>query len=442
MPIIRLPNNWRPRDYQLGLWSYLENGGLRAYEVAHRRWGKDDIALHWTATAAHQRIGTYWHMLPEASQARKAIWEAVNPHTGKARIDEAFPPELRANTRGNEMFIKFRCGSTWQVVGSDNYNSLVGAPPVGLVLSEWALADPNAWAYLQPILEENGGWALFITTPRGRNHAATFYESCKVEPEWYTERQTAQDTGVFSQEQLDRIKREYIANYGDDGEQRFLQEYFCSFDAGVVGAYYSREMQRAEEDKRICSVPYDPSAPVYTAWDLGIGDSTAIWFLQVCGRELHLVDYIERSGVGLDVYAKEIKERPYVYEAHILPHDAEARELGSGKSRVEILEGFGIRSIIAPKLGVDDGIQAARALIARSWFDETRCKRGIDALRQYRREWDDKLKIFKSRPLHDWASHGADAFRYLAVGLQERKVTRKGKPGQAHMSGATGWMGA
>jgi hypothetical protein len=442
MPIIRLPNNWRPRDYQLGLWSYLENGGLRAYEVAHRRWGKDDIALHWTATAAHQRIGTYWHMLPEASQARKAIWEAVNPHTGKARIDEAFPPELRANTRGNEMFIKFRCGSTWQVVGSDNYNSLVGAPPVGLVLSEWALADPNAWAYLQPILEENGGWALFITTPRGRNHAATFYESCKVEPEWYTERQTAQDTGVFSQEQLDRIKREYIANYGDDGEQRFLQEYFCSFDAGVVGAYYSREMQRAEEDKRICSVPYDPSAPVYTAWDLGIGDSTAIWFLQVCGRELHLVDYIERSGVGLDVYAKEIKERPYVYEAHILPHDAEARELGSGKSRVEILEGFKIKATIAPKLGVDDGIQAARALIARSWFDETKCKRGIDALRQYRREWDDKLKIFKSRPLHDWASHGADAFRYLAVGLQEQKVTRKPKSGQAHMSGATGWMGA
>lgn len=440
MSIVRLPNNWGPREYQRGLWAHLEGGGLRAYEVAHRRWGKDDVALHWTATAAHQRVGTYWHMLPEASQARKAIWEAVNPHTGKARIDEAFPRETRETTRGNEMFIKFRCGSTWQVVGSDNYNSLVGAPPVGLVLSEWALADPNAWAYLQPILEENGGWALFITTPRGRNHAATFYESCKAEPGWWVEKQTAEETGVFSQEQLDRIRREYIANYGDDGEQRFLQEYFCSFDAGVVGAYYSREMQRAEDDKRLCSVPYDPSAPVYTAWDLGIGDSTAIWFLQVCGRELHLIDYIERSGVGLDAYARDIKERPYVYQDHILPHDAEARELGSGKSRVETLEGYGIKSVIAPKLAVDDGIQAARSLIARCWFDETKCKRGIDALRQYRREWDDKLKIFKSRPLHDWASHGADAFRYLAIGLQERRGTQEPPQQPYTRPSANAWM--
>ncbi|NIA67786.1 hypothetical protein HBA54_04210 [Pelagibius litoralis] len=414
---------------------------MRAYEVAHRRWGKDDIALHWTATAAHQRIGTYWHMLPEAAQARKAIWEAINPHTGKARIDEAFPMETRQTTRGNEMFIKFKCGSTWQVVGSDNYNSLVGAPPVGLVLSEWALADPNAWTYLQPILEENGGWAVFITTPRGRNHAATFYEACKSEESWFVERSTAKDTDVFSQEQLDRVKREYIANYGDDGEARFRQEYLCSFDAGVVGAYYAKEMQAAEDDGRISGVPYDPAAQVHTAWDLGIGDSTAIWFFQTVGRELHLIDYIERSGVGLDHYAKLLKERPYVYGDHILPHDAEAKELGSGKSRVETLEALGIKSRIAPRLSVDDGIQASRALLSRCWIDQTKCKRGIDALRQYRREWDDKLKIFKSRPLHDWASHGSDAFRYLAVGLEEKSPARakKRRPGR---SSASAWMGA
>ena len=184
MPLrIRLPfNNWQPRLYQKKLWTHLENGGQRAVAVWHRRSGKDEVALHWTACAMHRRIGTYWHMLPEASQARKAIWEAINPHTGKRRIDEAFPPAVRSTTRDNEMFIRIRPGSTWQVIGSDNYNSLVGSPPVGVVFSEWALADPQAWAYVRPILRENGGWAVFIYTPRGRNHGATFYEGHQGDP--------------------------------------------------------------------------------------------------------------------------------------------------------------------------------------------------------------------------------------------------------------------
>lgn len=162
---IELPNGWEPRPYQLPLWQYLEHGGKRADVAAHRRWGKDDVALHWTACAAIQRPGTYWHLLPEAAQARKAIWDAVNPHTGKKRIDEAFPPEIRARKREQEMIIELVNGSTWQVLGSDNYNSLVGSPPVGVVLSEWALAKPDAWTYLRPILAENGGWAIFIWTP-------------------------------------------------------------------------------------------------------------------------------------------------------------------------------------------------------------------------------------------------------------------------------------
>ena len=174
---ISLPNNWQPRDYQRPAWDYLEKGGKLAYVIAHRRWGKDDIALHWTACAAFDRVGTYWHLLPQASQARKAVFEAINPHTGLRRIDEAFPRELRETTRENEMFIRFKNGSTWQVVGSDNYDSLVGSPPVGVVMSEWALAKPQAWAYLRPILKENGGWAAFITTPRGRNHCHRMFLS-------------------------------------------------------------------------------------------------------------------------------------------------------------------------------------------------------------------------------------------------------------------------
>ena len=311
-------------------------------------------------------------------------------------------------------------------------------------VSEWALADPNALTYLMPILEENGGWALAITTPRGRNHAATFYEVCEADDLWFAEKLTAHDTDVFAEDQLARIRRDYIANYGDDGEQRFAQEYLCSFDAGVVGAYYAREMQKAEDDGRIAGVPYDPTTVVSTAWDLGIGDSTAIWFYQICGREVHMIDYLEASGVGLDWYAKQIKERPYVYGDHILPHDAEARELGTGKSRQETLEGLDIKSRIAPKLAIDDGIQAARALLARCWFDKVKCKQGLDALRQYRREWDDKRKAFKPRPLHDWASNGSDSFRYLAVGLEEQSPALKTHR-RARVHGGrnrAGWMGS
>jgi hypothetical protein len=174
--LIRLPhNNWRPRPYQQDLWKYLEKNGKRAVAIWHRRAGKDEVCLHWSAVAAHTRVGVYWHMLPEANQARKAVWDAVNPHSGLRRINEAFPRELRESTRETDMAIRFKSGSLWQLVGSDNYNSLVGSPPVGVVFSEFALADPSAWGYLRPILAENNGWALFITTPRGRNHASTFY---------------------------------------------------------------------------------------------------------------------------------------------------------------------------------------------------------------------------------------------------------------------------
>src|SRR5215475_7704425 len=181
----RLPaGGWQPRAYQRKLWDYLERGGKRAVAIWHRRAGKDEICLHWAAVAAHQRVGVYWHMLPEQAQARKAIWDAVNPWTGQRRINEAFPRELRESTRETDMAIRFRSGSLWELVGSDNYNSLVGSPPIGVVFSEYALADPSAWGYLRPILAENGGWSLFITTPRGRNHASTFYEAARADDTW------------------------------------------------------------------------------------------------------------------------------------------------------------------------------------------------------------------------------------------------------------------
>ncbi len=369
-----------------------------------------------------QRVGVYWHMLPEASQARKAIWDAVNPRTGKRRIDEAFPAEIRDTTRENEMFIRFRNGSVWQVVGSDNYNSLVGSPPIGVVLSEWALSRPEAWAYLRPILMENGGWAVFITTPRGKNHAHAMYEGAREDPNWHVEVLPATKTGVFNEGQLERERTEMVRDNGEAiGTAMFNQEYLCSFESPVIGAIYANELSIARLDGRIKNVPWDKALPVTTAWDLGVGDSTAIWFVQSSGAEIRLIDYYENTGVGLEHYAKVIQNKPYKYADHWAPHDIEVRDwTANGRTRLEVAAGLGVQFRIAPKVSIEDGINAVRMLFHRFWVDERNCERGLLSLQHYRRDYSDKLGELKPQPVHDKHSHGADALRYLSLSLADR----------------------
>lgn len=385
----------------------------------HRRAGKDEFCLRWASVAAFEQIGNYWHMLPEAAQARKAIWDAVNPHTGKKRIDEAFPLELRRTTRQQEMMIEFVNGSTWQLVGSDNFNSLVGSTPRGVVFSEWALADPRAWAFVRPILLENGGWALFNYTPRGNNHGRTIFEAARDDDSWFAQLLPADQTGVFTTEQLKAEEKEYIREYGGDlGRSLFRQEYFCSFDAAVLGAYYALEMGEADAEGRIAGVPYEKGHLVHTAWDLGYSDHTSIWFFQMVGREIRMIDFYTSSGVGLDHYAGVLQSKGYRYGTHLLPHDVEVKDLGTGRSRRETLASLGLNSIkVVPNQRINEGINAVRSILSRCWWDKTKCAHGVSALREYRSAWDEKLKTLKPAPLHDWASHPADAFRYLAMGL-------------------------
>lgn len=449
MPEILLPNNgWRPRGYQQPMWDALEGGTRYISEIAHRRWGKDEVCLHWTATSAHERIGTYWHMLPMAAQARKAIWLAINPHTGIRRIDEAFPHELRKKTLDNEMFIEFKNGSTWQVVGSDNYNSLVGSPPVGLVVSEWALADPAAWAYLRPILLENGGWVIFITTPRGRNHAFKMHEMARKAPEtWFAQVSNAVETGRFTAEELERELKEYEAQYGaDHGHAMWSQEYMCSFNAANLGSYYGLAMEQAEKEKRIGAVPWDPSIPVHTSWDIGIGDSMAICFWQVGAGQVRMIDHYENQGFGLEHYAKVLQNKPYRYDSHIGPHDLAVRELGSGRSRAEIAADLGIDFTIAPRLTIEDGINATRLLLNRMWVDSTKCEKAINSLLQYHKSWNDKTQDWGDKPAHDWSSHTCDAVRYFAVStpiLSEKEYKTPDRYRRTkHNTGASSWMSA
>lgn len=430
--IIQLPaNGWRPRAYQKPLWNYLEGGGKRAVAIWHRRAGKDDVLLNWLAVAAHERVGNYWYLLPQQTQARKSVWTAVNPAAGKKRIDMGLPPELRKRTLDQEMFIELKNGSTIQLVGSDNYNSLVGSPPVGLIASEWAISDPAAWAYLRPILLENDGWAAFITTPRGRNHAHKMFEMAQRDPSWFAEVRSAVDTGVFTAEQLQHELNEYIAQYGPEhGKALFDQEYMCSFAAANLGSYYGLQMEQAERDGRIGMVPHNPDLPVITAWDLGIGDSTSIWFLQQGAGQVRAIDHYEANGQPLAHYAKVLQNKPYTYSDHIGPHDLSVRELGSGRTRAEIASELGIEFTIAPRLTIEDGINAVRSLLPRMWFDRTKCEQGINALINYRKDWNQKADDWRDKPLHDWSSHACDSLRYFAIStpilsVQEYKTQDK-----------------
>jgi phage terminase large subunit len=427
---VRLPNNWEPRHYQRNLWKYLWNGGKRAIAIWHRRAGKDDICLHWAAVSMIRRPATYWHMLPEYAQGRRAIWTAINPHSGKRRIDEAFPHELRATTNEQEMFIRFKNGATWQVVGSDNFNSIVGSPPAGVVFSEWALANPSAWAYIAPILAENGGWACFITTPRGRNHAKSMVDMAKTRDDWFTEVLTIDDTKAISREMVESQRQEYHGIYGPEaGDALIEQEFFASFSAAIIGSYWGKELDRAEQEGRI-GLALEPveDLPVHTAWDLGIDDSMAIWVYQIIpptrdeGTTIHMLDYYENSGHGmrhytdaLDAIRVNLGFKRYGFD--YVPPDARARMLDEeGRNRIQVLQALGRKPRLVLPHKLIDGINAARITLPRVKFANTPgVRKGVELLRQYRADFDEKTRVFRQAPKHDFSSHCADAFRYMAM---------------------------
>lgn len=364
MAKIRIPNNWQPRDYQMPLWRYLEGGGKRAVGVWHRRAGKDDLCLHWTACAALQRVATYWHMLPEAAQARKAIWEAINPHTGKRRIDEAFPAEIRQTTREQEMMIRFVNGSTWQVVGSDNYDSLVGSPPAGVVFSEWALAKPDAWAYLRPILAENGGWALFIYTPRGANHGKTTYDFALTEPGWFAQLLTAGETGVFSADTLAAEKRELVSQYGASrGEALYNQEYFCSWSPAFTGKAVYPEFIRKFH---VAEGPLLPAAiagakggrKITRGWDnTGLNPACLITYVNTLGQWFWIKEFC-----GEDVGITDFAQAVHLWCAERFPTGTEYQDIGDPAGKIRDSKKGTPKEYIYEETGIriEDGLQNFR----------------------------------------------------------------------------------
>lgn len=431
----KIPYHFESRDYQRPFIRAV-NAAIKKetdvryfLQVWHRRSGKDktDIA----DPVPRQLIQSpclVKFVYPTLVMGRENLWDGIGSDGFKYR--DHIPEGLRAG-RPNETTMKMsvqtkqyaKDGSTsiFQIGGSDKPDSLRGGNPKMVVFSEWSEQDPYAWDVVEPILRENDGIAIFNMTPKGDNHARGLFEYAKNNPKWHVELLTAEDTGIWDVRQLDEIRNDIIKRFAANGRSEaeanayFEQEYMCSFKAPVIGAYYGAAMQRAEREGRIGKVPVHEGFPVNTAWDLGMDDSMTIWFFQHIGMEVRFVDYYENSGEGLAHYAQVMQEKKYYYGKHFAPHDIAVRELGTGKSRIEVAKGLGIKFETGVRMEVDDGINAVRTQFSGFWFDAEKCHRGINCLKNYRKEWDEKNKVFKTTPKHDWASHGADAMRTMAV---------------------------
>lgn len=412
---ITIPYKFTPRDYQIPLISCIDRGYKRAVCIFHRRAGKDKTLINLITKEALKRVGVYYYLFPTYKQGRKIIWQGIDK--AGMKFTDHIPEEIRKRTNDQEMMIELKNGSIIQIIGTDDIDRIVGTNPVGCVFSEYSLQNPKAWDLLRPILAENEGWAVFNYTPRGKNHGYELYEMAKNNPKWFAQILTVDDTKAISQE---AIEEERLAGMDEDLIQ---QEFYCSFEAAIQGAYYAKQINKANEDGRITNVPYVENIPVYTVWDLGVGDSTAIWFVQLVNQEIRIIDYYEAQGEGLPYYAKVLDEKGYKYGGHYAPHDIQVREMGSGLSRLETARSLGINFQVVKNISIDDGINAARTIFNRCWFDKEKTKQGVNCLVNYHKEYDEKRKEYKNIPYHDWSSHGADAFRYLAVQFGNKGLT-------------------
>lgn len=395
--------------------------------VCHRRFGKTVLCINQLERAAlsyGSGDGRYAYVAPYYKQAKQVAWDYLKYYTKCI-------PGRRVNE--SELRVDLPNGSRIRLYGADDPDALRGIYLDGVVLDEFADMPPRVWSeVLRPALSDRKGWAIFIGTPKGRNAFWRLYEYAKTDPEWLAAMYKASETGHVDQQELISARRAME-------EAEYEQEYECSFTAAIRGAFYGELLNEAERDGRIGKVRHDRSLPVYTAWDLGRTDDTVIWFFQVHRGEVRIIDYHESNGQDVPFYAQllhtKTAERGYVYERHYLPHDARPRTLASNRSVAEQLHTLNIKPLtIVPQLSVQDGIQAARQLLPRCWFDAENCENGLEALRQYQREWDDERKMFRDKALHNWASHPADAFRTFAVGYAEDNPGVTKRPIDAEMT--------
>lgn len=396
--------------------------------VCHRRAGKTvacvaDLVL--SALLTSKQDARFAYIAPQLNQAKDIAWSYLKNLTADIPRVQYNETELRADLPN---------GSRVRIYGADNPDRLRGLYLDGVILDEYADMRPSVWGEIvRPLLSDRLGWAVFIGTPKGHNEFWRIWNSRKDDREWFSLMLRASESGIIP-------KSELVSAAKEISDDQYQQEYECSFSAAVQGAYYAKDLEQLERDGRITEVPYDKALPVYTAWDIGYSDDTTIWFWQQIRNEVHVIDFYSDHGHGVEHYVKVLKDRGYNYAKLTsqpflwLPHDARAKTFASGgKSTQEQFREMGYQSVIAPELGLQDGIQALRATLRHCWFDKEKCHEGLEALKLYRREWDEDRKVFRDKPLHDWTSHAADAARYLAcVWKEQKKPPEEIKPRWKH----------
>ena len=385
--------------------------------VAHRRCGKTVLCINdliYRALMDDKENGRYAYVAPYLSQSKSIAFDYL--------LHYSRPVMARANQ--SELWVELLNGARIRLFGADNPDTLRGLYLDGVVLDEYADMKPSIFgSVIRPLLADRKGWATFIGTPKGHNAFWEVYNNATQDPDWYVKVLRASQTGLLEQSELDDAAKTMT-------QDQYLQEFECDFESAILGAYYGKEMRQLTDQDRITEVEYDPLFPVHTAWDLGYSDDTAIWWFQVVHGEIRCLDYHSSNGQPVAFYAGIIqsreKERGYTYGTHWLPHDARAKTLSSNRSVIEQLgDKIPLKTIkITPNLKLQDGIQASRLALTRTWFDHKTID-GIECLRQYQREYDEDKKVFRDKPRHDWTSHGADAFRYIGLMIQEKKVVER-----------------
>jgi hypothetical protein len=405
----------RPSKIELGYTARSQFAAFHARKqrwaclVVHRRAGKTVACVMDLIDAAlrcKKPDGRFAYLAPTYAQSKDTAWSYLKRFTADIPGVEQ---------RESDLMVLFPNGSRVRLYGAENYDRLRGTFADGVVLDEYGDIDPRAWPeVIRPSLADRNGWAVFIGTPKGRNDFYAIHKEAQDNPLWFSMVLRASQSGLLPQSELDDMRRTLTADQYD-------QELEVSFDAAIRGSIYRAEMAAADADGRICSVPYDPAVPVWTAWDLGIGDATAIVCAQLVGREVHVIDYYEAVGEPLTHYVHWLDNKPYRYTTDLLPHDAGARELGTGKTREELLRANGRKVRVVPRQDIDDGINAVKMLLPRCWMDRVRTERLRECMVYYHRDFNDRLGVFKDAPIHDWSSHCCDAVRTLAMGLKEAR---------------------
>ena len=419
MDNIILPYNYTPRWYQQPFFKALEQGYRRHDLVWHRRAGKDLTIINATAVAmcdtdnhtGYGGVGSYYYFFPTFAQGKKVIWDGMT--RSGVRFLDFIPEPLREQTWNDEMKIRMRNGSLFQIIGTDNFDAIMGTNPIWCVFSEYALQNPKAWDYIRPILRENKGIAIFPYTPRGRNHGYTLHYDVAIKNPntWFSQVLPVDVTKVLTEEDVEQERKDGMS------EEMIAQEFYCSFEMGIEGSYYGRYIQTVRDEGRILNVlPVDKAKPVHTAWDIGVTDFTSIIFYQVFPHGYHIVDFYENSGEGVQHYAKVLQDKGYVYGNHYGPHDLKAKNwVSEGEPTIQVARRYGIDFQLIPRLSREDGINAGRNVLSKCFFNEATTRPLITHLENYTKVFNKQMNCYTNTPKHDIHSHGADAWRYFAL---------------------------